>query len=183
MATGVIAVHAQSLSPVSWLKSTNKNCKEILCGAAHQKGTLLRQSQFWVLYLMYENFFSSALKWHLIYQSSSRHSDFTIKKGSKILIVFFNIFWMFSSKTTHSHKVPPFDVLHHSCWQGCITSFFFRYSLMMIPWLQEVIYTAAFPSLVILSHPSFSFSIFKESILNVNILLNDCLHIYFSESV
>ena len=40
---------------------------------------------------------------------------FTIEKGSKILIAFFIIFWMFSSisKKAHSHKVPPFDVLHH----------------------------------------------------------------------
>ena len=36
--------------------------------------------------------FFPALKWHLIYHNWSRHSHFTIEKGSKTLIVFFIIF-------------------------------------------------------------------------------------------
>ena len=53
--------------------------------------------------------FNITLKWHLIYQSWSRHSNFTIKKGSKILIVQI-IFWIFSSiSNKKTHKIPPFQ--------------------------------------------------------------------------
>ena len=60
---------------------------------------------------------SSRLVWnqHIDYQNWSRHSNFKIEKGLKILIVFFTCFWMISSisKKVHSREFPPFDVLHH----------------------------------------------------------------------
>ena len=70
-------------------------------------GGLWRWSQVWVFYLIYSSFFS-ALKQHLVYQNWSRHFNFTIEKGSKILIVFYIIFSMFSSisKKAHGHKAP-----------------------------------------------------------------------------
>ena len=44
----------------------------------------------------------------------SRHSIFTIEKGSNIHIVSFIIFWMFSSISESPQLIsPPFDVLHH----------------------------------------------------------------------
>ena len=92
---------------------------------AHQKGGLWGwRSQFRVLYLMYQSCLL-ALKWHLIYQNWSKHSNCTTEKGLKILRIFFFfffffwiiIFWKISSvsKKTHTCKVFSFHVLYHIC--------------------------------------------------------------------
>ena len=77
---------------------------------AHQKRELYRWSQFWVFCLMYSKSFFSALKWHLIYENWSRHSNFTIEKVLKILLVILILFskCFHLSKKSHSCKVPLF---------------------------------------------------------------------------
>ena len=58
-------------------------------------------------------------------QNRSNHSNFTIEKGSEIL-VFFIILWMFSSISRKPHSCsPPFSVLHHIViWKSKWISFF-----------------------------------------------------------
>ena len=61
-------------------------------------------------------FSRSALKWHLIYQNWSPHSNLTIEKDQKFL--FFS-FQMFSCKAAHSCRVPLFAVLRHIYYKIC----------------------------------------------------------------
>ena len=81
-----------------------------ICDAAHQKGDFAAEVNFegfsppFFFFCIWCNRAFSQLKMIKAFK-------LTIEKGSKILIVFFIIFWMISSISTKAH---PFEELHHN---------------------------------------------------------------------